>query len=77
MTSQGNGYMVCKVHYGIGSSKEFPKEQFERNSEDKVKKRSMNRSTTFKNNCSPVANQIIKQSTEVMQGVAAADDVDI
>ena len=36
MTCQGNGYVVCKVHYGIGSSKEFPKEQFEKKSEGKV-----------------------------------------
>ena len=56
MTSQGNGYSMCEVHHGIGSSKEFPKEQFERNPERKVKKksirslpkRSMNRNTTKK-----------------------------
>ena len=86
MTSQGNGYIVCKVHHGISSSKEFSKEQFERNQEDKDKKkksirslpqRNMNRSTTFKNNCSPVANRMTKQNTEVIQGVAAADDLDI
>ena len=37
----------------------------------------MNRSTTFKNNCSPIANQMTKQSTDVVQGVVAADDLDI
>ena len=40
MTNQGNGYIMCKVHHGIGSSKKSPKEHFERNphvSEDKVK----------------------------------------
>ena len=31
----------------------------------------------FKNNCSPVANQMTKQRTEVIQGVAAVDDLDI
>ena len=42
MTSQGNGYIVCEVHHEIGSSKESPKEHFERNphvSEDKVKEK--------------------------------------
>ena len=38
MTSQGNGYIMCEVHHGIGSSQEFPKEHCERNPEDKVKK---------------------------------------
>ena len=46
-TSQGNGYIMCKVHHGIGSSKGFPKEQFERNSEDKVKKKEYEQKYNF------------------------------
>ena len=76
MASQGNGYIVCEVHLGIGSSKVFPKEHFERNPEDKIKKNKKNyqestlkeceQKNNFKNNCSPVANQMTKQSNEVI-----------
>ena len=30
MTHQGNKYIMCEVHHGLGLSKESPKEHFER-----------------------------------------------
>ena len=36
---------MCEVHHGIGSSKEFPNEQFERYPKDKVKKKEYQAST--------------------------------
>ena len=39
MTSQRMDISCGRSHHGIGSSKEFPKEQFERNPEDKAKKK--------------------------------------
>ena len=45
MTSQGNGYIMYEVHHGIGSSKEFPKENFERNPDYKIKKKKYQEST--------------------------------
>ena len=57
--------------------KNSPKNNLKETQKTRLKERSMNRSTTFKNNCSPVANQMTKQSTEVLQGAAAADDLDI
>ena len=47
MTSQGNGYNMCEVLHGIDSSKEFPKEQFKRNSEGKVKKKEYEQNYNF------------------------------